>query len=176
MTIAISGGSLINIEPRLRGRDVVDPLDRSEGPCHFSSWTQDGSTVKLKTRTFGNATTTTTQTQAMCFEVEGTPESKLTITVAGQQWHFALADLLQGAQVIYTSGFVSPALRVHRFIPEQDYQCSFSLLDTHEENDFYYVRVIQENGHGAWASPIWCSPAKGATLRGKEDRQRDESD
>ena len=41
--------------------------------------------------------------------------------------------------------------------PQMD--VSFSLSDTSSlPSDFYYVRVIQEDGHLAWSSPIWVGP------------------
>lgn len=171
--ITVDHGKLLAVEPRLRGRDVVDPLDTSDGPCHFSRWTRTADTVHLTTRTFGNATTATSQTQAICLDVAGTGATTITVRHSTGVVVCALEDLHREARVAYTSGFVSPALRIHRFIREESYTAAFTCVDhqsaradsappTDQESqteDFYYVRVIQENGHGAWSSPIWIPSA-----------------
>ncbi|MFP4510866.1 MAG: DUF3604 domain-containing protein [Spirochaetaceae bacterium] len=158
VTVGVEDGEVLSVEPRLRGRDVVDPLDTVEESCQFSSVKVADSTVHLKTRTQGNSTTRTSQTQALCLEIEGDAASSVNIRADGQQWSYALGTLLDEAQVIYTEGFVSPAIRVHEFIPEREYTASFSCTDTATETeDWYYVRVIQENGQCAWSSPVWMT-------------------
>ena len=66
-----------------------------------------------------------------------------------------MRQLLNSGRVFYTGGFLSAALKVHRFVPERHYTDEFSLED-HEKKagDVYYVRVFQRNRQAAWTSPI----------------------
>lgn len=158
VTLNVEGGEMLSVEPRLRGRDVVDPLDSVEESCQFSSVSVADSTVRLKTRTQGNSTTRTSQTQALCLEIEGDAATVVHMLVDGTQWSYPLGALLEQAQVVYTEGFVSPAIRIHEFIPEREYTASFTCSDTTTETeDWYYVRVIQQNGQCAWSSPVWVA-------------------
>ncbi len=152
--------SIIAVEPRFRGRDVVDPLDTTDGPYAFSRWSHDGDTVTVSTMTFGNATTTSSQTQAISLELEGRPEDTIEVEADGIAASATLGELAGGARTHYTAGFVSPALKIHRFVREADYTAEFRWRDETEAEgaeDVYYVRVIQKNGHGAWSSPIWVT-------------------
>lgn len=156
--LEVQQGRLIDVEPRLRGRDVVDPLDVPEGACLFSRWSRTSDSIRLQTRTFGNPTTTTSQTQAICLEIDGTPATRILVGHSHGVIVHTLESLIQSAQVAYTSGFVSPAIRIHRFVPRNRYCARFTIEDTGKlHEDFYYVRVIQKNGHGAWSSPIWVT-------------------
>ena len=41
-----------------------------------------------------------------------------------------------------------------------DGRCDFSYRDVEwKKDDYYYVRVVQEDGHMAWTSPIWVDEA-----------------
>lgn len=162
ITIRTSGARLLDVEPRLRGIDVVDPLDKTDGPYHFSSWERRGDEVHLSTRTTGNATATTRQTQAICLEVEGAFDDTLTVTTGGNEYAVTLAEILHHARTRYTAGFVSPAIRFHRLVLENEYSAEREFVDNdgaERSEDVYYVRVIQRNGHAAWSSPIWVRHA-----------------
>lgn len=162
LTIRTGSARLIDVEPRLRGQDVVDPLDTTDGPYHFSSWQREGDEVRLKTRTTGNATATSRQTQSICLEVEGAFDDTVTVTTGGVDYTVTLAEILHHARTRYTAGFVSPAIRFHRLVLENEYTAEREFVDTHgaeRPEDVYYVRVIQRNGHAAWSSPIWVQQA-----------------
>lgn len=171
---------VVGVEPRFRGHDVVDPLDTPDGGYAFSHWSAQGDEVRFQTETIGNPTATTSLTQAICIEVEGGDRSVIEIKNGSQSWSIPLAELCREARGLYTAGFVSPAIRLHRLIPENEYRASFSFCDRTEPDttsdapksspadrtpqphpergeDWYYVRVVQRNGHTAWSSPIWVA-------------------
>lgn len=162
----LDGGRILDVEPRLRGQDVVDPLDATAGPYAFSRWERTGNAVHLRTRTVGNATATSSQTQALCLEVEASPAAVLRIAANGTERRFTIPELLDASRTFYTAGFVSPAVRVHRFAPESTYTAELNLEDdasdrtAERDEDWYYVRVIQANGHAAWSSPVWVASAE----------------
>lgn len=52
--------------------------------------------------------------------------------------------------------FSAPKIKVHSLIPSNEYAFSSELSDdTVKANDFYFLKVIQQNGQMAWTSPIW---------------------
>lgn len=158
----LEGGRLLSVEPRLHGHDVVDPLDTADGPYAFSNWDHDGNTVRMTTRTVGNPTATSPQTQAVCLEVHASPSATLQVRANGTERRFSVAELTESARTFYTAGFVSPAVRVHRFAHAASYTAALAFTDDEQpesgrDEDWYYVRVIQRNGHAAWSSPIWVA-------------------
>jgi hypothetical protein len=162
VTVTPRGATLLGVEPRLRGHDVVDPLDTADGPYAFSSWERKGNSVHLKTRTTGNATATSAQTQALCLELEGTPDNAIEVVAQGRRYEVTLGEILEFSRTEYTAGFVSPAIRFHRLALENEYTAEREFIDNQgpeQPEDVYYVRVIQANGHGAWSSPIWVRSA-----------------
>ena len=66
---------------------------------------------------------------------------------------------MHGARGHMAAGFVSPAVRLHRAVPERDYTFQTTVVDDQpeQETDYYYVRLAQRNGQCAWLSPIWVT-------------------
>lgn len=172
ITIEVVGGELTNVEPRLRGVDVVDPLDTSDRPFRLSSWRRISSNqIHLETMTFGNRTTTTIQTQGIALELVATERTHLLINANGNSFNVPITDIVEHSRGFYTGGFTSPAIRVHRFVADSEREAVFDFDDeshsteprrpggTHEASgpgeDWYYLRVFQRNGHAAWTSPVW---------------------
>lgn len=158
--LEVTEGRLVDVEPRLRGVDVVDPLDKRGYPTRFSSWKREGETgVSLRTMTFGNVTTTTVQTQGMALDIEATRKSVLRVRANGTDMSFPLSVAAERSQTEYLGGFTSPAVRVHRLSTRKQQRCSIRFEDEGAElpEDWYYLRVFQKNGHAAWSSPVWIA-------------------
>ncbi|HWQ83504.1 MAG TPA: DUF3604 domain-containing protein, partial [Anaerolineales bacterium] len=93
--LQISGGSLVGIEPRFRGHDIVAPQAGEQDSYAFSQWQRAGENgVVFKTRTWGNPTTTTSNTQAMSLEIEGDPDTRLFARLNHQEITLSLGELL----------------------------------------------------------------------------------
>lgn len=158
--VQLHGGELVSVEPRLRGVDVVDPLDDAEQPKQFSEWRRTGDrSVHLETVTTGNATATTRQTQGVALEIEADDKTRLSVSANGSTFTFGIPEVLSGSETTYTGGFGSPAIRVHRFVTDEERSCSIRFEDEGPEldEDWYYLRVYQTNGQAAWSSPVWVS-------------------
>ena len=156
--LAVEGGELLDVEPRFRGYETVAPQAKEEATYAFSQWQREGEQgLTFHTRTWGNPTTTTSNTQGVSLSVLGTAATKLVGTVNGEQIEASLADLVQGSQSGYLGGFLTPAYRFRRAVPRADSTGRFALTHngTGEQRDWYYVRVRQKNGQWAWSSPIW---------------------
>ena len=155
-SITIDNGALIAVEPRLHGIDIVAPQER-EQECHaLSSYKQDGNSIVFRTSTYGNPTPVTNANQAFCFEIEGSPSTTIVCRINGREFSYTLEELYHGSRSEYLGDFLTGAMRLHRFMPEQEYCWGTEFHDSskHSQNDVYYLRVSQRNHQWAWSSPI----------------------
>lgn len=155
---SVEDGKLVSVEPRFRGHEIVAPQAGEERSYAFSQWNRDGeNAVSFTTRTWGNPTTTTSSTQGICLEIQGTGETKLEGTANTIPFSHTLAELLEGPRSTYLGGFLTPAVYLNRAIPKAQYTCSFTLDHQAEgvQRDWYYLRARQKNSQWAWTSPIW---------------------
>jgi len=157
--INVEGGSLIAVEPRLRGFGPTDMTgEQSFAYSHWEQYAQNR--VKLSTRTRPNASLHTASTEGLSLVVAGEPSTILRATINGEEVRVHLGDLLNGSRTFYMGGFVSPAVCFHQAAADSEYTCKFSFHHKHAsgERDWYYVRVRQRNNQWAWGSPIWIVP------------------
>ena len=70
-----------------------------------------------------------------------------------------LHDLLTATRAHHMDGFHSPAVRIHRAVPAQDYTFGATVVDTapERETDYYYARLAARNGQLAWTTPVWVT-------------------
>jgi hypothetical protein len=113
--------------------------------------------LDFTTQTWGNPTIYTPATQGVCLEVMGDDETKINGRINGKAVEVTLGELRTGAHTGHLGAFLSPAYSFHRAVSSAEYQgrYAFSHLSSGNEPDWYYVRVRQKNGQGAWSSPIW---------------------
>jgi len=156
--LAVRGGTLVSVEPRLRGRDILSPGPGAsvDAVCSAYAW-QGGNTVRLTTKTWGNPSALVADTQGVCVEVQPARETVLEGRINGRPVSLSLADLGAGPCVGYLGGFLSPAYCFHRPVPRSAYACAFTV--SHRvpaaAAGVYGVRVRQRNEQWAWSSPVW---------------------
>jgi Protein of unknown function (DUF3604) len=163
--LGVDSGSILAIEPRFRGQEVVSPLEKEEGSStsyHCSHWDRtDDSHVRFNTVTFGNPNNATPGTQGMCLEVEMPVSGKVEARINGQDATVSLERLLKGTVAGDTQGFHSPAFRFHRAPLAWEYNWQLTLNDDGAGNtgqrDVYYARVRQKNDQWAWSSPVYLA-------------------
>lgn len=156
--LALQGGRLVAVEPRFRGHEIVAPSAEEAESYAFSAWQQqDDHRISFRTRTWGNATTTTPSTQGVNLTVAGNQESVIQATINGHQVAVPLSRLLQGPLSGYLGGFLTPCYYFHRAVPsaEATAELRFTHRQHSRQRDWYYVRVRQTNDQWAWSSPIW---------------------
>jgi len=109
-------------------------------------------------------------TNSIILEIQGSPKTKLAITLT-QPTQMAitksLRQLAESSDIVFTGPFTSESMLLHRIAFSENYRADFELTDKPrpsqtrrdkpetEKTDCYYVRVIQSNGSLAWSSPIW---------------------
>ena len=95
-------------------------------------------------------------TNQIVFELEGNSETEIVLTMNGQKWQYKLEDLMENSHVeLFQNKAVK--VKIHRAVSQNCYQKEWRLIDDKPERkeDYYYVRISQENGQMAWSSPIW---------------------
>lgn len=156
----IEGGSVLSVEPRFRGSEIVAPQDQEPDAYAFSTCERIGPCeVRVRTRTDANPTTSTPGVQGVCLEVAMPHDGRVFADFGSKRVSQPLAELVAGSRTGYLGGFVSPAYRFARAALSDEYETAFEFTDRRADattRDWYYVRVRQTNGQWAWSSPIWA--------------------
>jgi len=153
MEVRINGGKLLDLQPCFQSgpyseerRNLV--RDRTSTGFGLISYTS-------RLQAFAEKAT-----NAVVLKIQGGPETELVLEITKpsvEKVSKRLSELLESNEVIFTGPFPDESILVHRPVPLIQAQSSFSLEDKggSERTDWYYLRVIQENGQLAWSSPIW---------------------
>ncbi len=156
--LSISGGRLIGVEPRFRGREIVSPQEEVGTDLAFSHWEYaEPNRVLARTVSWRNPSITTAGTQSISLEIEGDSETVIEGIINGVAVRQQLAELTTGPRSTHLGGFLSPAFVFHRAASAREWTCNEQM--THHGNgsqpDWYYIRVMQTNGQWACSSPVW---------------------
>ena len=158
----IEEGSIVGVEPRFRGLEVVSPAERDaeEGESFYQSKVREKSkrSVFFETVTRGNPTNTTSATSGMCLEVEMPLSGKIFAVINGVRVEHTLEELMNGARSGSFDHTDAPSWRFHRAPRPEEWNWAFQIEDDSPPNggdEFYYVRVRQTNDQWAWSSPIF---------------------
>lgn len=159
----ISDGTVLDVDPRFRGHDVLSPEQEAEGgeSTFFSSWRhRDARSVHFETVTRGNPTSSTSGTQGVSLEVEVPPETRVWAEINGVRTETTIERLMAGGKSGHLRHEIdSPAWLFHRVPEEHELYWNLDLGDFTPDmrpGDFFYLRVRQENNQWAWGSPIFC--------------------
>lgn len=97
-------------------------------------------------------------TQAIVLDVIADKSTRLELKVSDMVHDLPLRTLVRGSFARHIGGFGSPALKVHRAIPEREFKCRVELRKHNllrAAPAFAYFRVRQTDGQVAWISPLW---------------------
>ncbi|MDX1649957.1 MAG: hypothetical protein R3263_08900, partial [Myxococcota bacterium] len=157
VALAVRGGRLLGVEPRLRGEEQPEARFGFDGAFHVGGVARRGDEVELTTRSWKNPTTRTDATQKLALEIEGDGGTRLALEVNGEKLEVRLADLRRGPRAGFLDGFVSPAWQLSRAVPEAEsrWRCTWEDVEPGPGPDVYYVRVRQKNDQWAWSSPVF---------------------
>ncbi len=158
VSLAVKGGILEDVVPRLRGADVVMPEESPPDSHRVSAWGRSGAGgVWLTTETRGNVNVVTDNTQGVVLRIRGDDRTVLSVGVGGT-WHdYRIGTLREGTAAEYSAGLESPVCVVGRAVPDEELTLDLELNDEGDDPDWYYVRVRQVNDQWAWSSPIWLA-------------------
>ena len=160
LTVAVAGGVLQAVVPRLRGADIVMPDESPPESYAISSWGRGApGAVWLRTETIGNANVVTDNSQGLVLYLTGDDRTIISVRVDGLCHDVRLGDLRRGAVVTYLDGLESAAFVLGRAVPDEELRVDLELTDEGDAADWYYVRVRQVNDQWAWSSPVWVGAA-----------------
>ncbi len=161
--IEAENGSIVNCTGRLRGIDMVDPLDvPKNGSSTIPLLNYKDNKVSLHVVTDGNPTAQTDSTAGLALEVEGNKDTKLLCSVKvlwndeviTKRYEFKLSDLKENQQTQYLNGFVSPAIEVGLLRTKSECYSHIQKTLKSESQGAIYLRAYEKNGDAVFTSPI----------------------
>ena len=156
-SIELLGGDLLAVEPRLRGPEVVSPLEGDDEPDQSDSVLCSGNVLEFRLLAHANPNNMTPATQAICARVRVQNTSVIRATFDGQTIEVTAARLFEGALSGNLGPIDSPAYRFHPLPYPKDWQwCGDLPLEPLVLGDYVYLRMRQANGQWSWTSPIFC--------------------
>jgi len=159
VSLGISEGRILAVEPRFRGQEVVSPIEKEAGSSsryYASHWEREGErAVRFTTRSIGHPNNVANTAQGMCLEVEMPLGGTVEAVLNGQRATVPLRRLVAGAKSGNLGGIDSPAWRLHRAPLPWEFCWNVSLDDADDAPAFYYARVRQKSDQWAWTSPIF---------------------
>jgi hypothetical protein len=154
MSIHLDGGQFLGVTPCFQaapfGEDLRDRL-RIVSPRE----------IQLQSPTTRDQAFAEDPTKALVCELEGGPESVLTVRLRRpieQEVRARLADLVEDNVVSFAGPFTSESYIIHRLVGPDEFAATVRWEDRRPVGhgpDWYYVRASQQNGQMAWSSPIW---------------------
>lgn len=155
--ITLEGGKIYALEPRLRGPEIVSPLDGVEADAYESNVTVVENAVEFAIRTHANPNNQTSATQAFAVRVGVSPDAKILAEFGDRQVEVPVSRLLEGALSGNIGPIDSPAFRFHPLPQPRDWQWHGKVkIDDFQPGDWLMARMHQKNGQWAWTSPLFC--------------------
>ncbi len=157
MTVHLNGGRFHKVIPCWQSgpyaEDLRDKLQQVSA-----------SEIRLQSFTSREKCYAEDPTKTLVLDLEGGPDAELVIQLTKpveQTVRAKLADLIDNNIVTGSGGFTGEGHIVGPLLNPAGYTATARFQDQRnpaEGPDYYYVRVVQHNGHLAWSSPIWIDP------------------
>lgn len=155
--IRLEGGTLLAVEPRLRGPEIVSPLEGTETGCDNDLVEAEGETIRFAIRARSNPNNATASTQSIAARIRIAPEARIHATFDGERVTVGAARLMDGALSGNLGPIDSPAWRFHPLPLPADWQWQGRpAIAPLAAGDWIYARMRQKNGQWAWTSPVFC--------------------
>lgn len=156
-SLQLTGGEILAVEPRLRGAEVVSPLEGDEDDCDENRVDLCGNRIDFAVRAMANPNNTTACMQAIAARIRIRPDASVSLTVDGQTFDVGAERLLSGAFSGNLGPIDSPAFRLHPLPRPHQWQWQGQFgVEPLRRGDWVYARMRQANGQWTWASPIFC--------------------
>jgi hypothetical protein len=156
-TLRLIGGEILGVEPRLRGSEVVSPLEGDADGVDDDAIMLEDDLVRFSIRASSNPNNMTPAMQAIAMRVRLSPDARFLLETDGQRFEIGAQRLAEGAAAGNLGPIDSPAFRFHPLPRPHQWQWRGEMrLDPMEAGDWIYVRMRQANGQWAWGSPVFC--------------------
>ena len=155
-SLELAGGNILSVEPRLRGSEVVSPLEGGGDAKDEHEIRLSGNRIDFAIRAIANPNNTTASMQAIAARIRIMPDAKVRLILDGQNFEVSAERLLQGALSGNLGPIDSPAFRLHPLPRPHQWQWRGKLaIEPLRKGDWIYARMRQSNGQWNWASPIF---------------------
>ncbi len=150
---SLKGGRILEYQPCFQS----GPLEEERR----NLVTQTGeNTLRIQSYTSRRQALAEKPTNAVVLKVQAEPESLLEIRTSKPSKkgiRKKLSGLAGANDIVFTGPFPDESILIHRLVPQAQARSSFTVADENggDKEDWYYLRVVQSNGHMAWSSPIW---------------------
>lgn len=184
--LCLSEGRVLSVEPCFThfGQDITKQ-DEEEVEWKFTTWPRDKAYEQVTpplTATWPSETGPGSY-QSLIFEISSPVDSSISLSLNDFEDKFTIEDISQDSKLI---GFEEETkriiksqvglsedeiensdifwhhaykIKIYRAVPKEGYRVEWNYIETTppKKENYYYVRVRQVNGQGAWSSPIWVS-------------------
>ncbi len=155
--ISLKGGTFHSVEPRLRGPEIVSPLEGDDHHHHDDCIELVDNDIRFAVRSTGNPNNSTAATQSFAARVRLDPDAEILAEFDGQTIAVSASRLMTGALSGNLGPIDSPAYRFHPLPRPGDWQWHGSVgLGELRRGDWVTIRMRQQNGQWAWSSPFFC--------------------
>jgi hypothetical protein len=155
--IEVDDGEILSVEPRLRGGEIVSPLEGDEEPAAPDHVAVEGNRVDFEIRAHANPNNMTPATQAIALRCRLSPRARIRAELGGRRIAVTGTRLREGALSGNIGPIDSPAYRLHPLPAPHEWQWRGSIpLAPLGDGDSLYVRMRQANQQWSWASPLFC--------------------
>lgn len=154
--ISVANGTIMGIEPRFRGPEIVSPLEGSEPAQHRKSVSQTEQGVAFDIRAYGNPNNSTPCMQGMALRVRLEQDAEIRLQTADQSFAIPASRLHQGAVCGNLGPIDSPAFRFHPLPKPHQWQWKGEvILESLGAGEWVNLHLRQTNGQSAWSSAIF---------------------
>jgi hypothetical protein len=158
-SIALEGGEILAVEPRLRGTEVVSPLEGEADAPDTDEIVMQGQAIAFDIRAHANPNNLTPMTQAIAARVRLGEDALIRLSLESGDVIVPAARLRQGALSGNIGPIDSPAYRLHPLPRPAEWQWQGKIpLAPLVPGDTVYARMRQANGQWSWTSAIFCQP------------------
>ncbi|WP_027133018.1 hypothetical protein [Geminicoccus roseus] len=156
-SLEVTGGEILAVEPRLRGSEVVSPLEGEEQISEPDRIDASRDRLLFAVTAQANPNNMTPATQAIAVRLRMTPGAVFQASFHDRTIRMEASRLLESALSGNLRGIDSPAFRFHPLPRPDQWQWQGSLtLDDFRDGENVYLRMRQANGQSSWTSPIFC--------------------
>ncbi len=146
----------------LRGRSVLSPTNVDGQPAEVNDidnrvLERSAQMFAWQCETVRNKSTLHPQTDAAVVEIEGNPETLVTVKVNGRTYTASIAQLLEGGVSWHIKPWHSEAVKIHAAVPDYASEMVLEIEDTGTGGtDVYHAEFVQKNNQWAFISPIYA--------------------
>jgi hypothetical protein len=154
--LELQGGEILAVEPRLRGAEVVSPLEGEAQAAEPDTITAARS-LAFSILAQANPNNMTPAMQSVALRVRLSADAVIRTQLDGLHLQTGVSRLQEGALAGNLGGIDSPAFRFHPLPRPHQWQWQGSVpVHGFSAGETVYLRMRQANGQSTWTSPIFC--------------------